>query len=333
MRNESIKLAELIKKETQSWNKTSFIFLLYFNLWKKKGELLNEQLGQERVYIFLNNSFLKTYKDNLSSYMEYMKKINESSKLVSIDNVINIVDGLFELYGKHYPKSLAEKIETNWNILGYKDIKDEYKNNKAGLQNIVDYIDKVNDFDIINLLEVFECLNISDRSLNDFFTPNDLSQMIGNLSVGQLFKDFNRLDEINIYDCCIGISRLVLHSFYEIKAVFPDKKINVYGIDLSREFAVFSSSVMELINFNNNKIVVGNSLLIEPNFPKMDLIVGNPPFGNLHKVTMEKMIQKDMYLGGSRVLNSSKPIQTLSKKLKPINKTEYEEIINNYEVV
>lgn len=334
MRRETIKLSEIINRNIlNKFNKTSITFLLYFKIWKEKGELINKNIPQEQIFLFINNSYLKKSKEKDETYFDFIKSVRNKSKLISIENVVKEIDYFLEECKKYYSESLSKRIINNWNEFGYLEVKKEYFQNKEGIEKVVNYIDEVNDFDVIDLVDLFELLNPSDRFLNDFFTPNEVSEFIGKLMITQQIEKLSEKEEVNLYDPSIGVSRLIIHTFYEIKRHFRTIKINIYGVDLSSHFAVFSSSVLELINFSNNVCICGNTLFIEPNFPKMDIVVGNPPFGKMNKNDLEKLIQIDSYNGGNRIKNSSNSILNINKKLKKLSKEEYGEIVNNYKVV
>lgn len=334
MRRETIKLSGIISENIlNKMNKTSITFLLYFKIWKEKGVLLGENITQEQIFLYINNSYMKESKEEMEGYSDFIKSVRDKSKLISIENVIKEVDLFLEGCEKYYPKSLSKRIINNWNEFGYSVVKKEYLQNKMGIEKVVNYIDEVNDFDVMDLVDLYELLNPSDRFLNDFFTPNDVSEFIGKIMTIQQIEKLNKLEEVNLYDPSLGVSRLVIHTFYKIKTQFRTKKINIYGVDINSHFVVFSSSVLELINFNNNTCICGNTLFIEPNFPKMDIIVGNPPFGKMSKNDLEKLIQIDNYNNGNRIKNSSSSILNINKKLKQLSKQEYEEIVNNYKVV
>lgn len=334
MRSETIKLSNIIKDNTlNKFDKSSITFLLYFKIWKEKGLLLEKGIPQEHIFSFINNSYMEESKKSMEGYKEFIESIRNKSKLVSIENVVDEIEKYFEDCKKYYREEFSKRIIDNWDLLGYKIVKKEYNQNKSGIEKVVEYIDEVNNFDVIDLVDLFELLNPSDRYLNDFFTPNDVSEFIGDLMIGQQIEKLKEKSEVNLFDITMGISRLLIHTFYKIKTQMKNMKINIYGIDLNLQFTIFSSSVLELINFNNNTCICGNSLLIKPNFPKMDIIVGNPPFGKMNKGDLEKIIQIDNYNGGNRIMNSSNSIKNMNKKLKQLSKNEYEEIVNNYKVV
>jgi hypothetical protein len=334
MRKETIKLSEIISSNIlNKINKTSITFLLYFKIWKEKGGLINQNIPQEQIFSYLNNSYMKESKEKMEGYFDFIKSIRDSSKLISIEKVVKEVDDFLDECKKYYPKTLSKRIIDNWNEFGYPVVKKEYLQNKIGIEKVVNYIDEVNDFDVIDIVDLYELLNPSGRFLNDFFTPNEVGEFMGKLMTIQQIEKLSELKEVNLYDPAFGISRLIIHSFYKIKTQFKTKKINIYGVDINSHFVVFSSSILELINFGNNTCVCGNTLFIEPNFPKMDIIVGNPPFGKMSKYDLGKLIQIDNYNNGNRIKNSSNSVLNINKNLKQLSKEEYESIINNYKVV
>jgi len=221
------------------------------------------------------------------------------------DTFIKEVEDIIKLY-KDFPI-----VKENFNELGFYDIK------KLGnIDKILNEFNKLENFNVEDLIDLYESLNISDRNLNDFFTPKSASQLIS-----KMIKVDNNLEDketINIYDPSIGIGRLVYYTFMELKDLYPSKNINIYGFDIYSKYVVFTQSILDLINFNRNKIDKANTLetnvLVIENreiskedsiksdiyFPHIDIVVSNPPYDK--KRIENKFISHIMNLKPDRAL-------------------------------
>lgn len=325
------KLSETIKGYTDTKDKSSFVFLGYFTLFTVQSKL----------------TFIKGVSMN-DMYKHLERSLEENSftniLLDKIEDLIPSIDRIMKKYEEMYPKEQSERIIENWNTLGYSEIKREYESNKnslTGLNKVIEGFNQVPNLNIEDLIDLFELLNISDRSLNDFFTPNDISKLVSTLSVSEVkgrSDYFDNKNEINFIDMTCGIGRLLYHSYVEVRERYPNKEINVFGIDIYPSFAVFTSSIMNLINLHHTHIVIGDSLTIEPNFPKMDFSVGNPPFGQVNKRSWKNLncLLEYVYRVNGETKNDiyKKSLKEMKKiNVEPINQTDYEEIVSDYRVV
>lgn len=244
-------LANTITKNTTLKDNTSFTFIGYFKILEYKETLLNDNISNENIYQHINKNNSIIYKDSEDFLNRVEKYIN------SIEN--------------KYQSNILEDFIS----LGYDDIKYEYKNNRNGLDRVIEKFNSLEHFSIENLIDTFELLNVSDKFYNDFFTPNSISILISKLLVqtAKLEKDI-----IKIYDPSCGIGRLLYHSFFELKEKYPHKIIELYGIDINNRFKVFTQSILNLINGENNYIFKANTLSNSIKIENIDICLSNPPF-------------------------------------------------------
>jgi len=248
-------VAKRIKENLTTKDYTVITFILYFKLHLIKGWMLKRGIQQSQIWKHINDekhSFNLKNVENLESHLR--NEFNELNRLYGY-KVVNIV-------------------KTKWNELGLDTIKKEIEINKNGIQNIIELLDEeFKHLTIDSTMDLFEELNGSDRGLNDYFTPTSLSKLIGKMVSSKEYGN-----TVNIYDPSIGMGRLMYHSVMELKEKHPLSVINVFGVDLNTRFAVFTESLLSLINFNRVFIEVGNTLKDNFNFPKMDMCISNPAY-------------------------------------------------------
>lgn len=273
-------LAKVIQANIHTKDKTSICFLGYIMLFTMKSLLENNESEDysNNLYKYLERPLTHTKDKN--AFVLKDKVIKNSFKLNDIDSVLNLVETFLESYKSDYFKNklgedFYDRVNSNWQDLGLKEIRIEANKNKAGLNKVIEAFDKVDNFNIEKLIDLFEELNVSDKYFNDFFTPNDITKLISKM----VSKDVQiEKNTINIYDPSCGIGRLLYHSFIELKEKYPNKTINIFGIDLCNRFVVFTESIFNLINVNHTFIERGNTLTDNFNFPQMDICLSNPPY-------------------------------------------------------
>ncbi len=267
------KLAEKIILNTETKDKTAICFLGYYTLFMTKTILQNqENINQNDMYKYLERPL--THTKNKDTFILKDKIIRNSFKLNNISEVLKSIDTLLNLYKNNYSKIIYNKIKKNWDDLGLDVLKEEAKTNLNGINKVVSEFDSINNFNIEKLIDLFEELNVSDKFFNDFFTPNSITKMIGKFVNKIEFKN----KEINIYDPSCGIGRLLYHSFVKLKEKYPNKTINIFGIDLNNRFKVFTESIFNLINYNNVYINYEDTLKAKIDLPIIDICVSNPPY-------------------------------------------------------
>lgn len=348
MNQEKETINKLLKttKELVLKDRILVVFLMYYTLLNTKDILTYEGVNSNYLWKFLKRP-LKHNKNKDGFVLEGYGEISNSFKLNDIEEVISSINTRLNIYKEH-SEEMYLRVKENWEVIGLKELQKIYKTNKKLLNKIIKEIDSIDNLCIEDIIDFYEMINISGRTLNDFFTPNDISKLLSKINHTSLLDRYNKLktqnkikdikdfekkyypNGINIYDCSCGIGRLLFHTFYELKSTCF-KNINVFGIDIYEPFGVLTSSLFNLINPNRTFIVIGNTLLIEPKFPLMDIIVGNPPFGKTQLFTMDNILLKEQYLNSDTFKKLRK--EELIQKLKPLNNETYKDIINNYKIV
>lgn len=268
-------LINTIELNTNTKDKTAICFLGYYTLINMKSILTQSENGfnEDNIYKYLERPL--THTEDKKGFIIKDKKIRNSFKLNNIDDVLNSIDYLFKCYKAQVKTDMYERIVDTWGDLGLNELRKEAKENKIGINKVIKEFDNINNFNIEMLINLFEELNVSNKFYNDYFTPNSISKLISSMAS----KDFNtNRPYINIYDPSCGIGRVLYHTFVELKEKYPNKKINIFGIDLCNRFKVFTESILSLINFDKTFIERGNTLKDKFNFPKMDICVANPPY-------------------------------------------------------
>ncbi len=268
-------LMNTIELNTNTKDKTAICFLGYYTLFNMKMILLKSEnnINEDNIYKYLERPL--THTGNGKCFILKDKLIRNSFKLNDIDEVLNHINFLFNYYKKTLDKENYNRIFQNWEDLGLSELRKEAIKNKTGINKVIKEFDNINNFNIDILIDLFEKLNISNKYLSDYFTPIDISKVISS----SISRGINMEENyINIYDPCCGIGRLLYYSFIELKEKYPNKEINVFGIDLCNRFKVFTESIFNLINYNKTFIENGNTLTDKFDFPKMDICVANPPF-------------------------------------------------------
>jgi len=267
----------------------------------------------------------KTYEDRTSFvFMGYFRlycELRINTKLDNFKNSMELLNYLFKVWEIKQNKKYIDRTINNYNVLGLETLKNI--SNNPNTEKFCNQILELKDFGIEDLIDLFELLSPSDKSLNDFFTPSDISKNISQILLKGSKKQLKDKKEIKICDPTCGVGRLLYHSFLDLKKQYPNKKIICLGNDIFPKYSVFTKSILDLVNFGNNQVYIGNGLYFNP---KSDLIIGNPPFGNLPKHTYEEYVRVYHYC-------SKEPFPSKYKHLKPLNNKEYETIVNNFKVV
>jgi type I restriction-modification system DNA methylase subunit len=248
-------VAKRIKENLTTKDYTVITFIMYFKLHLIKGWLLKRGIQQSQIWKHINDE-------------------KHSFNLKSVENLEVHLRNEFNELNRLYGYKVVNIVKTKWNELGLDTIQKEIEINKNGIQNIIELLDEeFRHLTIDSTMDLFEELNGSDRGLNDYFTPTSLSKLIGKMVSSKEYSN-----TINIYDPSIGMGRLMYYSVMELKEKHPLSVINVFGVDLNSRFAVFTESLLSLINFNRVFIEVGNTLKDNFKFPKIDMCISNPPY-------------------------------------------------------
>lgn len=309
-------LAKTIQLNTNTKDKTAICFLGYFTLYNMKSLLVQfeNEINDTNFYKYLERPL--THTENKNGFIIKDKVVRNSFKLNNIDEVLNSIDYMFKSYRVALDKESYERVVDNWEDLGLRELKKEAKENKTGINKVIEEFDNINNFNIEMLIDLFEELNVSNKFFNDYFTPTDISKMIATMAS----KEFNtKRPYINIYDPSCGIGRVLYHTFIELKEKYPNKKINIFGIDLCNRFKVFTESILSLINFNKTFIERGNTLEDKFDFPKMNICVANPPY-NKKGIELEfmkhiKKLNCDSYIVLPKNFGFSKKAEPIRKEL------------------
>jgi len=306
-----------IENEANTKDLTAFVFIGYFLLHTLKGVLIKKGIKEQDMYKYLKLDTSVRKKSNLPN--------------ITFEILLDYID--YELsYWQDKDQLIYKRILSNWNILGLKTLKNEFRKNQNGVEKIYQEFLKI-DIDILSLMDIFEGLKATNKKLQDHFTPIDLANIVSAI----VLKDNNILgtkDIIKIYDPTCGIGRLFYPVFIDLREKYPTKTIEILGMDLCEEYAVFTQSLYSLINLNHTHIYIGNSLFSDPfKGVKVDIIVGNPPFGIKDYGIKTKM----KLLKFEDTINSYNAREQLNAKLKKlydraplISEKEYLAIKNDF---
>lgn len=314
------KLVDTIKSETITKDKTSFVFIGYLVLLEYKGMLLSQGVKHSEIYKHLSipKQTTKSEYDNADSFQP----------------ILDLVDYRLMEY-KNQSEKFYNRVKENWDNLGLQTIREEFKINPQGMIKILLQFNHI-EVSIPSLMELYELLNPTDKKLNDFFTPMNVAKGASSL-ISDLTLD--SVEEINIFDGACGIGRLFYPKFIELKDKYPNKIINIYGIDLYSKFAVFAQSMFSLINIDNTAIVIGNVLQSQPfQGIKMDIVLGNPPFDSKDygfDIQLKILKYEDTFISKNTRDFKGHSANTVKryKNTPIISQEEYLQLINNYKVV
>lgn len=320
MRKEIEKLGEVIKSHTNYADKLVFTFLGYYSLY-----IIQSTLSKDGV--------------KLNEMHKVLEK-NDTDKNYQIPNVLEFIsqiESTFKIYQNFYGSNLADRIEYNWRNFGFNAIEEEFRTNPSGLQKVIDEFNELKQLTIEDLIDLAEYLNVSNRKLNNFFTPKNLSKLASSIISTSNHSVLATKNAINIYDPTCGIGRMLYHYYLDTRELYPNKIINIFGIDIYERFGIFTSSILNLVN-RETYVVVGDTLTIEPNFPKMDIIIGNPPFDKINDTTYKNLLLLREYFNRNNLSRNENDYKQALKdmkkyKLKPINQTKYLEILNDYKII
>jgi len=320
MRKEIEQLEEVIKLNTHGIEKLPFVFFGYFSLYTIQSSLLNDGISMNEMYKLLEKN------DSDKNHI-----IPQSS------NFINGIKATFIVYKTYYGEETSDRIEHNWRNFGFNAIEEEFRINPNGLQIVINKFNDLKNLTIDDLLDLAEYLNVSNRNLNNFFTPTNISTCASTIVSTPNQRVLTKKGEINIYDPTCGIGRMLYHSYLDIREKFPNKRINIFGIDIYERFGVITSSILNLVN-KETYVVVGDTLTIDPQFPKMDIITGNPPFGNICDNSYKNILLLREYSNRNNIYRDDKNYKNLLKemkkfKLKPLSQYKYKAILDDYKVI
>jgi len=333
------KLVETINKNSNSKVKTDYVFLGYFMLLYFKLMLENTTtISQEDMYKYLYRTLQETGNGFIIDTIDGEYELQNSFKLNHIEEVINCVVFYLEYCKTLWGEEVYERTLENWNVLGFKQIQEDFINNRTGLQRIVEEFDKIDHFGIEDLIDLYEQLNMSDRRFNDFYTPEDISDSVSKITIVKNIDRYKSLQDkgelVKIYDPTCGCGRLLYSGFKELKKRGIEN-ILVFGSDIYKPSCVFTKSIFELVNYNNNHIFEGNSLVHKFPIPQMDLVLGNPPFGPINEDDYINILNISRYeketFGSDISFDSS--IEKKLKNITPLSDFEYENITSGYKEI
>lgn len=265
----------------------------------------------------------KTYEERTSfvfvGYFELYLKYNIKIEVNNVNDFFIFTENFLNHMKKTYGDIAYERILNNFNTLGYETIKNLYKKSDKDFITIIDSI-IYSEITIENLMDMFEQLSPSDKSLNDFFTPPDISTLISKILIERIDT---KKEEIVIYDPTCGIGRLLYFALLDIKEKYPNKNVICIGCDIFPKYSVFTQSILDLINYNNNCIYIGNSLFLSLK-DKPDLVIGNPPFGEMNEQDYKKFIQFQKYIDS----NAENLFPKKYKDLPPLTEEEFKNLTN-----
>lgn len=311
MKADMTKLIKTIKTEAYTKELTSFVFIGYFLLHALKGVLLVKGIKEQDIYKYLEV--------NKPTNLPEMKA---ESLLEAIDYELN--------YWKNTNKSEYNRILESWNILGLKVLRKEFKKNKSGFDKILlEFLQA--DVNILSLMDLFEGVKHTSKKFKDYFTPMDLSNFASRIVLHD--RNFEKQDTIKVYDPTCGIGRLFYPAFVSLKEKYPNKTIQLLGMDLCEEYAVFTQSIFSLINLNNTHIFIGNSFFADPfSGTKMDIGLSNPPFGikDYDIDTKMKLLKYEDKLFSRTQEHLSSALEKIYNKAPLISKKEYLSIKNDF---
>lgn len=248
------KLSNYILKNSFSKDKTAICFIGYFKILEYRGKLLNNRIDMKDIYKHINNS--------------------NDIKYSSIEEFINKVDSYINSFNNpNWSMNFSTLIRDNFNKLGFDKVKQDGKENISNYNKIIELYNSIENFSIDDLIDLFESLTHPDKSFNDFFTPQSVSKFIANMAITKIDKKI-----INIYDPSCGIGRLLYYAFMNMKEKDDSLIINIFGVDLNSRFSIFTSSILELINYERVFIENKNTLKNEFIIPPIDICLSNPPF-------------------------------------------------------
>jgi len=256
----------------------SVVFLGYFILFIMKIILSKEGVKENKMYKYLQRSL--THTESKNGFILKDIVIKNSFKLTDIDSVFRSINQILDYYSQTFTKDEYSRIINSWNDLGLKDLRDDLKQEKSALNELILKLDSVDNLDINYLIDLYEMVVGSNRCFNDFFTPPDLSKAISKLALEGLKKNTQYIyqTKINILDPSCGCSRLLYDFLIGIKSYDENIEINLFGIDLNNQHRIFSESILSLVNFNHTFVFHGNTLTDNFDLPAIDVCLSNPPY-------------------------------------------------------
>jgi len=242
----------------------------------------NTNIKDKRVYmslLYLNRYILKD-----TVMRDFGNRSNELAdswlKLLNEKCVFPLKDS------KNIELFLEHKFDVLKNVYGVKVVnitKSKFK--KIGLytaladKNINQFIKLLDTLEITidDIFEIYTRVNMPDKNNMDFFTPMDICTGIGKIAS---HKDIELKGKISVYDGACGVGNVLYSTYKELKQKNNDIKIEIFGNDIDEMYSTFAESIFKLFN-QGNSYFENKNVLLEKVFigKKMDIVVGNPPFG------------------------------------------------------
>jgi len=274
MSNTVNKIVDYINKNTSKKDKRIYMSLLYINKYILKDTVIKDYSLQG---IDIDS--------NITSN-EWLKIFNQPCifELKSVKNINQFLDKKFELWDTLYGKNFTEnKVKIHFDNIGLFEVLKDTKNTN----NFINFIDKI-EYTLDDIFEIFTQINSPDRNKNDFFTPMDMCNLISKIQVNSIVEQ----ESIKVCDITCGIGNILYTTFKDIKKKFPNQKVLIFGNDLDSLYSSYCNSLFSLFNKNNSFFENKNVLTEYPLFggEKMDIFVGNPPFGSVKQEDYEHMI-------------------------------------------
>ena len=280
-------IVKFINTKTTQKDKRIYMSIIYLNKYIMKDTLFKDMnmRGYDASNFTDSNLF-----EIFQTRTKFPMKNQENIKLF-IDNKIEILSMIETKKKSLNPDykttdNLLEIMKKNYSILKIFELMKE--ENKKDIDLFIKFLD-TQSFNVEDIFKIFTQINMPDKNLNDFFTPMDISNILGGIAAhGIKNKDKKH---ISICDIACGSGNLLFSTYKNIRKNNEDMKILVFGNDIDPFYAAFTNSIFSLFNFNKTFIENKNTLT-EDLFKGMgfDIQIGNPPFGSIKKDDYEKII-------------------------------------------
>lgn len=260
MNNTVEKVVNYLNTKANIKDKRVYMSLLYLNRYILKDTVIKD--------FGMNTTLLKDY-----DWLEILNK-EVAFKLMDSKNIHLFLDNKYNQIEKHHSKKLVTITKEHFSNIGmYEALKDKEINIFIKLLDTLEIT-------LDNIFEIYTRINMPDRNKNDFFTPIDLCNGIAKISA---YQNIENKQVISISDITCGIGNLLYTTYKEIKSKNKDIVIEIFGNDLDRSYYSFAMSIFNLFNMKNSYFDNKNAFTEYPLFndKKMDLAVGNPPFGDM----------------------------------------------------
>ncbi len=273
-KNNSVnKIVEYITSKTKMKDKRAYMSLLFINKYIIKDMLLQQ---------------VASYSDDVEAIenLDWLFILNQdesNTHLVSVKKTEKYLENKFKVWSQTFPKELVADIRENFTNIGLYDVLKESKDT----DKFIRFLDTCN-FTINDIFEIYSRINFPDRQKNDFFTPLDLCNLTSKIAIAN-----NKKENIKICDITCGVGNMLYTTYKELKNDNPDSNISVYGIDFEISYVSFTRSIFHLFT-NDVNIACCNALTNDPfNGVKMDIFVGNPPFGRIDEETYTHLLKQE----------------------------------------